>query len=125
MTEGPVDDLDGAMIPAHRINGDAHAALRAAPGSGAVDPVVAGRNPADWVTASAGVVRSAHRLGRDDEAALVIAAVGADVVGQLQLVAVRTLLELRQADRLVSAALTLAGVRHASLRHTHGFVGSF
>jgi hypothetical protein len=24
----------------------------------------------------------------------------------------------------VSAALTLAGVRHASLRHTHGFVGS-
>src|SRR5687768_9497192 len=78
------------------------------------------------VTASArGVVGgTAGRLGRDRKATLVVAAVRTDAVGQLHLVAVRTLLELGQVDGEVRAALALAGVRDASLGYTHGVVGS-
>src|SRR6188508_1305998 len=63
---------------------------------------------------------AAHRLRRHGQAALVIAAVRADAVRQLHLVAVRTLLEAGQVDREVRAALALPGVRDASLGYTHG-----
>src|SRR5689334_16799286 len=63
---------------------------------------------------------AAHRLRRHGQPALVVAAVRADAVRQLHLVAVRTLLEVGQVDREVRAALALAGVRNASLGYTHG-----
>src|SRR3990170_1205755 len=85
--------------------------------------VAAERGSAAWVPGVAGgAAGAARRLRRDGEAALVVAAVRADVMRELRLVAVRTLLELRQTDRQVRAALTLACVRHASLRHTHWVV---
>src|SRR6476469_11000289 len=66
------------------------------------------------------VTARAGRLRRDREPTLVVAAVRADAVRQLHLVAVRTLLEVGQVDREVRAALALAGVRDASLWYTHG-----
>src|SRR6476659_4831855 len=63
---------------------------------------------------------AAHRLRRHGQPALVVAAVRADAVRQLHLVAVRALLEVGQVDREVRAALALAGVRDASLGYTHG-----
>src|ERR1700720_3779182 len=74
------------------------------------------------VTASARGVFGC-RLGRDREAALVVAAVGTDVVRQLHLVAVRALFERRDADREVRTALALTGMRDASLGYTHGVRG--
>jgi hypothetical protein len=41
-------------------------------------------------------------------------------VGLLRLVAVRALLERREADREVGASLALAGVGDAPLRDSHG-----
>src|SRR4029453_7715593 len=67
-----------------------------------------------------GVAAAAHRLRRHGQPALVVAAVRADAVRQLHLVAVRTLLEAGQIDREVRAALALAGVGDASLGYTHG-----
>src|SRR6188474_1816997 len=67
-----------------------------------------------------GVAAAAHRLRRHCQPALVVAAVRADAVRQLHLVAVRTLLEAGQVDREVRAALALPGVRDASLGYTHG-----
>jgi hypothetical protein len=64
-------------------------------------------------------------LGRDRETALVVAAVGADVVRQLHLVTVRALFERRHADGEVGATLALTGMRDASLGYTHGVEGSF
>src|SRR4029079_5192346 len=68
---------------------------------------------------------AAHRLRRHGQPALVVAAVRADAVRQLHLVAVRTLLEVGQVDREMRASLALAGMRDASLGYTHGgLVGS-
>src|ERR671925_1082952 len=67
-----------------------------------------------------GVAAAAHRLRRHGQPALVIAAVRADAVRQLHLVAVRALLEVGQVDREVRATLALARVRDASLGYTHG-----
>ena len=73
------------------------------------------------VTASArGVVRRGGGLELDGESTVVVAAVGADMMRQLHLVAVRTLLERRQLDGEVRATLTLAGMRDTSLGYTHG-----
>ena len=73
------------------------------------------------VTASAcGVVGGRFELDR--ESSVVVAAVRADVMRQLHLVAVRTLLEIRQFDREMRATLALAGMRDASLGYTHGVV---
>src|SRR6188508_957173 len=63
---------------------------------------------------------AAHRLRRHGQPALVVAAVRADAVRQLHLVAVRTLLEVGQVDREMRASLALAGMRDASLGYTHG-----
>src|SRR6478609_9833006 len=91
------------------------------PGSDAVD----GRP----VTASAVRVvvggRGRGGLELDGETAVVVAAVRADVMRQLHLVAVRTLLERRQLDGLMRAPLALAGMRDASLGYTHEVAGSF
>jgi hypothetical protein len=77
----------------------------------------------DPVTASAGgVVGPGLLLDLDGEPAVVVAAVGTDVMRELHLVAVRTLLEVRQLDGEVRATLTLAGMRDTSLRYTHGVV---
>ena len=79
-----------------------------------------------WSTSvSAAASSTPAGLRLDRQAAVVVAAVRADVVRQLQLVAVRALLERRHADGEVGAALALAGMRDASLGYTHGFVGSF
>jgi hypothetical protein len=80
-----------------------------------------------WLTASAASARGvvAGRLDRDGEATLVIAAIGTDVMRLLELVAVRALLERRDADGEVRAALALAGMRDASLGYTHEVGGSF
>src|SRR6266508_3365630 len=61
-------------------------------------------------------------LGLDVErlAAGVVAAVRAGVMLLLALVAVRTLVQPRQADREVAATLALSGVRDTPLRNTHG-----
>src|SRR6476469_10768624 len=64
-------------------------------------------------------------LQLDREAALVVAAVRADVVRQLHLVAVRALLERRHADGEVRSPLALAGMGDASLGYTHEVGGSF
>jgi hypothetical protein len=77
----------------------------------------------DAVTASARGVVSGRWLQLDGESAVVVAAVGADVMRQLHLVTVRTLLEIRQFDGEVCATLALAGMRNASLGYTHGGVG--
>src|SRR5262249_28659827 len=77
----------------------------------------AGRSSAE-TTSGGGVGRRLLEL--DGLAALVPAAVRADVMGQLRLVAVLALDELRHAQRQVRAALALAGVRDAALRNTHG-----
>jgi hypothetical protein len=77
----------------------------------------------DPLTGSArGVVGPGFCLGLDGESAVVVAAVGTDVVRELHLVAVRTLLEVWQLDGEVRATLTLAGMRDTSLRYTHGVV---
>jgi hypothetical protein len=77
----------------------------------------------DPVTASAGgVVGPGLLLDLDGEPAVVVAAVRTDVMRELHLVAVRTLLEVRQFDGEVRATLTLAGMRDTSLRYTHGVV---
>src|ERR1700746_3875295 len=70
------------------------------------------------VTSGGGVGRRLLEL--DGLAALVPAAVRADVMRQLRLGAVLALDELRHAQRQVRAALALAGVRDAALRNTHG-----
>src|SRR5215471_5880689 len=64
-------------------------------------------------------------LDLDGEPALVIAAVRADVMRLLELVAVRALLERRHADGEMRAALALTGMRDASLGYTHSVGGSF
>src|SRR2546423_12904091 len=64
----------------------------------------------------------AGSLDLDGGPAAVVTAVRAGVVGLLGLVAVRTLLERREADREVGAPLTLAGVGDAPLRDSHGVV---
>src|SRR6476646_3174668 len=69
-------------------------------------------------TSARGVGRGLLELDR--LAALVPAAVRADVMRQLRLVAVIALHELRHAQRQVRAPLALPGVRDASLRNTHG-----
>src|SRR6476619_2799989 len=69
-------------------------------------------------TSGGGVGRGLLELDR--LAALVPAAVRADVVRQLHLVAVIALHELRHAQRQVRAALALAGMRDASLGNSHG-----
>src|SRR6476659_3402779 len=69
-------------------------------------------------TSGRGVGRGLLELDR--LAALVPAAVRADVMRQLRLVAVVALHELRHAQRQVRAPLALPGVRDASLRNTHG-----
>src|SRR6476620_2040143 len=69
-------------------------------------------------TSGGGVGRGLLELDR--LAALVPAAVRADVMRQLRLVAVVALHELRHAQRQVRAPLALPGVRDASLRNTHG-----
>src|SRR6185503_3922018 len=69
-------------------------------------------------TSGGGVGRGLLELDR--LAALVPAAVGADVMRQLRLVAVIALHELRHAQRQVRTPLALPGVRDASLRNTHG-----
>jgi hypothetical protein len=74
----------------------------------------------DAVTASARGVVGGRWLQLDGESTVVIAAVGADVMRELHLVAVRTLLEIRQFYGLVCATLALAGMRYASLGYTHG-----
>src|SRR5688572_6137966 len=76
-------------------------------------------------TASGGRFVAAGRLELDRLAAAVVAAVRAGVMRLLHLAAVRTLLELRQADRKVAASLTLAGVGHPPLGHTHRVHCSF
>src|SRR5437660_2461887 len=58
-------------------------------------------------------------LGLDDFAPVVIAAVAADRVRPLRLVALRALDELRALDRQVGAALTLAGMGVTSLWKGH------
>src|SRR5918996_2151899 len=70
------------------------------------------------------VAAGADRLRWNGQATLVVAAVRADAVRQLHLVAVRALLELGQLDREMRAALALAGMRDASLGYTHEVVGS-
>src|SRR5262249_27508963 len=52
-------------------------------------------------------------------AALVEAAVGADAVRQLRLVALRAVLDLQRLEVLVAAALPLSRVRRSSLRNGH------
>src|SRR6185503_15428980 len=69
-------------------------------------------------TSGGGVGRGLLEL--DGLAALVPAAVRADVMRQLLLVAVLALHELRHAQRQVRAALALAGMRDASLGNSHG-----
>src|SRR6478735_1662508 len=88
------------------------------------------RTPPDVLRVGAGsVTRSARcvvggRLGGDRQAAVVVAAVRADVMLLLLLVAVRTLLEVRQVDGEMRSALALAGVRDAALGYTHEVAGS-
>ena len=83
--EGARDDLGGTVVAAHRVDGDADA--------GAVRPSrarAAARSPRQRAASSCGW------LELDRQAAVVVAAVRADVVRQLHLVAVRALLERRQ-----------------------------
>jgi hypothetical protein len=79
----------------------------------------------DAVTASArGVVWPGLWLDLNRQPAVVIAAVGTDVMRELHIVAVRTLLEVWQLDRKVRATLALTGMRHPSLGYTHGVMCS-
>src|SRR2546423_9812969 len=71
------------------------------------------------ITASGGgFVGGALDLDRGTTAG--IAAVRTGMMRLLGLVAVRTLLERREADREMGAPLALAGVGDATLRHSHG-----
>src|SRR3982751_965357 len=74
--------------------------------------------PAAVTTSGGGFVAGA--LDLDRRAAAVIAAVRTGVMWLLLLVAVRTLLERRKADREMGASLALTGVGDATLGHSHG-----
>ena len=113
--EGAGDDLGRTVIAAHRVDRDAD------PGALGAGRLGRGlRSPRQRAASSAGA-----RLELDREAALVVAAVRTDVMRQLHLVAVRALLERRDADGEVCTPLALAGMRDASLGYTHGVGGSF
>jgi hypothetical protein len=100
------------MVAAHRIDRDRDTRpTRVVPLSEWVADLVDHRS-------GGGFVR--RLLDLDRLAALVPAAVRADVVRQLLLVAVVALFEPRHAQGEVRAALAFSGVRDASLRNTHG-----
>jgi hypothetical protein len=78
---------------------------------------VAGAPPAAVTASGGGFVAGA--LDLDRRAAAVVAAVRTGVMRLLRLVAVRTLLERREADREMGASLALPGMRDASLGDAH------
>jgi hypothetical protein len=58
-------------------------------------------------------------LGRDDFAAVIVAASRAQIVRQLQFAAIRAFLELGQRQRVMAAAHVPLGRRGFSLRDSH------
>jgi hypothetical protein len=80
----------------------------------------------DWsrrVVAPHRVQGNEHKLlllfGLHDFAALIVSAIGADVMRQHRLLAAAAVLDLHRFDVQVTAAFALAGVRGSSLRNSH------
>src|SRR4029078_10856705 len=112
VVDGARNDLGGSVVTAHRVDGDGDAT--------GVRYSISSVRAADLVDHRSGGGLGRRLLEVDRLAAVVPAAVGADVVRQLRGMAVIAFLELGHAQGEVGAALTLPGVRDASLGNSHG-----